>query len=136
MWKEYSIGFIKRNKASGLSVFVAAFISALFLSLLCCLFFQFWCYERERIVLDEGDWQGRIMGNFDGNVVSTIRNFANVEKAVINEGLSDNKNIVIDIYFQNMRTIYRDMPVIAEKLELTDDAVSYHELLLSRYLIH
>lgn len=136
MWKEYSIGFIKGNKASGLSVIVAAFISALFLSLLCCLFFQFWCYEIERIVLDEGDWQGRIMGNFDGDVVSAIRNFANVEKAVINEDLSENQNIVIDIYFQNMRTIYRDMPVIAEKLELPDDAVSYHELLLSRYLIH
>lgn len=34
MWKDYSVGFIKKNKASSLSVVVAAFISALFLSLL------------------------------------------------------------------------------------------------------
>ena len=135
MWKDYSVGFIKRNKASSLSVIAAAFISALFLSLLCCMFFNFWRYEIEQITLEEGDWQGRISGTFDEDVVSVIENFANVEKAEINEDLSDS-GIVIDIYFQNMRTIYRDMPLIAEKLEIPDNAVSYHELLLSRYLIH
>lgn len=136
MWKDYSVGFIKKNKASSLSVVVAAFISALFLSLLCCLFFNFWSYEIERIALEEGDWQGRITGIFDGDDISVIQNFANVEKAEINEELSDNQNTVIDVYFQNMRTIYHDMPLIAKKLEVPDNAVSYHELLLSRYLIH
>lgn len=136
MWIDYSVGFIKKNKASSLSVIVAAFISSLFLSLLCCLFFNFWRYEIEQIALDEGDWQGRIMGTFDGDVISAIENFANVEKAEIDEALSDNQNIVIDIYFQNMRTIYRDMPFIAKKLGIPDNAVTYHELLLSRYLIH
>ena len=38
MWKDYSIGFIKKNRASSVSVLVAAFISALFLSLLCVCF--------------------------------------------------------------------------------------------------
>ena len=32
MWKDYSIGFIKKNRASSVSVLVAAFISALYLS--------------------------------------------------------------------------------------------------------
>ncbi len=136
MWKDYSVGFVKKNKASSLSVVIAAFISALFLSLLCCLFFNFWSYEIERIALEEGDWQGRITGIFDGDDISVIQKFANVEKAEINEDLSDNQNTVIDVYFQNMRTIYHDMPLIAEKLEVSDNAVSYHELLLSRYLIH
>lgn len=45
MWKDYSIGFIKKNRASSVSVLVAAFISALFLSLLCGLFYNFWNYE-------------------------------------------------------------------------------------------
>ena len=40
MWKDYSIGFIKKNRASSVSVLVAAFISALFLSLLCGLFYN------------------------------------------------------------------------------------------------
>lgn len=136
MWKDYSAEFIRRNKASGLSVIAAAFISALFLSLLCCLFFNLWRYEMERIVLEEGDWQGRITGIFDEDDIFVIQNFANVEKAEINEELSDNQNIVIDVYFRNMRSIYRDMPLIAEKLEVPEHAVAYHDLLLSRYLIH
>ena len=57
MWKDYSIGFIKKNRASSVSVMVAAFISALFLSLLCGLFYNFWNYEIESVVLEEGNWQ-------------------------------------------------------------------------------
>ena len=49
MWKDYSIGFIKKNRASSVSVLVAAFISALFLSLLCGLFYNFWNYEIESV---------------------------------------------------------------------------------------
>ena len=64
MWKEYSIGFIKGNRASSISVLAAAFISALFLSLLCGLFYNFWNYEIEAVVLEEGDWQGRVSGTF------------------------------------------------------------------------
>ncbi len=47
MWKDYSIGFIKKNRASSVSVLVAAFISALFLSLLCSFFYNFWNYDIE-----------------------------------------------------------------------------------------
>lgn len=72
MWKDYSIGFIKRNRASSLSVLVAAFISALFLSLLCGLFYNFWNYEIESIVLEEGNWQARITGTFEEDAVSDI----------------------------------------------------------------
>lgn len=136
MWKDYSVGFIRKNRASSLSVIVAAFISALFLSLLCSLFFNFWHYEIEKIALEEGSWQGRITGTFDEDEVLAIENFANVEKAEINEELSDGQSVVIDIYFQNMRTIYQDMPLIAVQLGIEDSAVSYHELLLSRSFIH
>lgn len=136
MWKDYSTGFLKKNRASSLSVVIASFISALFLSLLCCLFFNFRNYEMEQIVLEEGDWQGRITGTFDEDDISVIQNFANVKKAGINQDLSDHQNTVVDIYFQNMGTIYHDMPLIAKKLEVPDHAVSYHDLLLSKYLIH
>ncbi len=47
MWKDYSIGYIKMNRASSISVLAAAFISALFLSLLCGLFYNLWNYELE-----------------------------------------------------------------------------------------
>lgn len=136
MWKDYSAGFIRRNRASGISIMVAAFISALFLSLLCSLSYNFWTYEVERIVLEEGNWQGRITGEIDVDDLAVIERFANVQNAVINEELSEGQMVVVDICFRNMRTIYQDMPTILKKLELDSSAVSYHELLLSRYMIH
>lgn len=136
MWKDYSIGFIKKNRASSISVLVAAFISALFLSLLCCLFYNYWNYEIESILLEEGNWQGRIRGEIDENQIHNIEKYANVKTVEINEELSNEQNVVIDICFDNMRTIYRDMPLVAEKLGVSDSAVSYHEELLSNYLIY
>lgn len=136
MWKDYSVSFIKKNKASSISIMAAALISALFLSLLCSLFYNFWTYEIESIVIEEGDWQGRITGDFSEDDLNTMRNFANVESAAVNEELSGEQETVVDICFQNPRTIFRDMPLITEKLGLEEDAAEYHLLLLSRYLIH
>lgn len=136
MWKDYSIGFIKKNRASSLSVLVAAFVSALFLSLLCGLFYNFGNYEIESVILEEGNWQGRITGTFDDNVVSGVENFANVKTASINKELSDGQTLVIDICFNNMRTVYQDMSLIAQQLGIPDSSVSYHESLLSTYFVH
>lgn len=79
MWKDFSAGFIKKNKASSISIVTAAFISALFLSLICSLFYNFWIYEIEQITIDEGSWQGRISG-IDESDLSIIKNFSNVKK--------------------------------------------------------
>ena len=136
MWKEYSIGFIKRNRASSISVLAAAFISALFLSLLCGLFYNFWNYEIEAVVLEEGDWQGRVSGTFGEDAVSEIENFANVKTAAVNGELSDGQTLVIDVWFDSMGTVYRDMPLIARELGVPEASVSYHESLLSNYFIH
>lgn len=136
MWKDYSVGFIRNNRASSISIMVAAFISSLFLSFLCSMFYNVWVYEVEKIVLEEGDWQGRLTGVTDAGDLLTIENFANVEKAVVNEALSGEQGIVADIYFHNVRTVYKDMPMIAKRLGLDEKAVSCHALLLSRYLIH
>ena len=136
MWKEYSIGFIKGNRASSISVLAAAFISALFLSLLCGLFYNFWNYEIEAVVLEEGDWQGRVSGTFGEDAVSEIENFANVKTAAVNGELSDGQTLVIDVWFDSMGTVYRDMPLIARELGVPEASVSYHESLLSNYFIH
>jgi putative ABC transport system permease protein len=93
--------------------------------------------------LEEGDWQGRIvcetLGSDDlseDNILSLICQFANVEKAVVNEKLSKKEGTVADVYFKNARTIYRDMPLIAAQLGLNKDSIQYNSLLLSRYFIH
>lgn len=103
MWKDYSSGFIKNNKASSLSIMAAALIAALFLSFLCTLFYNFWMDETARIILEDGDWDGRITGEISELQLSTIKSFANVEKAVINNALSGAKGTIVDIYFYNRR---------------------------------
>ena len=135
MWKDYSAGYIKNNRASSISVMIAAFISALLLSLLCSLFYNLWVYEIERIKVEEGDWQGRIIGEINVEDLDLIQNYANVEKAVINEELSGEQGIVADIYFKKPGSILTDMPRIAEIIGASADAVTYHYALLNMYLI-
>ena len=136
MWKDYSLGFIKNNRASSISIMVAAFISSLFLSFLCTIFYNFWVYEVEKIVIEEGDWQGRITGEIDEEELLVIRSFANVERAAVNGELSGDRKTVVDLYFEDARSIYRDMPLITERLGLEAEAGTCNTLLLSRYLIH
>ena len=143
MWKDYSKSYIKNNRASSISIIAAALVATMFLSLLCSIAYNFWTYDVEQIILEEGDWQGRIvcetLGSDDlseDNILSLICQFANVEKAVVNEKLSKKEGIVADVYFKNARTIYRDMPLIAAQLGLNKDSIQYNSLLLSRYFIH
>lgn len=125
-----------KNSPSNLSVIAASFISTLFLSLLCSLSFNLWVYEIKETVLEEGDWQGRITGEINEKELSLIECFANVERAVVNQDLSGGQTLTVDIYFRNMRAIYEELPLIAERLGLEDSAIAYHETLLSDYLIH
>lgn len=137
MWKDYSKSYIKNNRTASVSIMAAALTAAMFLSLLCGIAYNFWIYEVEKITLEEGGWQGRIVcDGFDADDLAVIGLFANVEKAVINEALSRGDETVVDIYFQNAQNIYRDMPLILEQLGLESASIQYNELLLSRYFIH
>ena len=143
MWKEYSKSYIKNNRASSISIMAAALVATMFLSFICSIAYNFWAYDVEKIVLEEGGWQGRIICEAldaddlsEDNLLSLVGQFANVEKAVPGGELSQKGKIAADIYFKNVRTIYRDMPLIASQLGLTKDSIQYNELLLSRYFIH
>ncbi len=137
MWKDYSKSYIKNNRASSISIMAAVLVATMFLSLLCSIAYNFWAYDVEQTILEEGDWQGRIVcESLSSDDLSMICQFANVEKAVINEELSQKGKVVADVYFKNARTIYSDMPLIAAQLELNKDSIHYNSLLLSRYFIH
>ncbi len=137
MWKDYSKSYIKNNCASSISIMAAAFVATMFLSLLCSIAYNFWAYDVEQTILEEGDWQGRIVcESLSSDDLSMICQFANVEKAVVNEELSQKEKVVADVYFKNARTIYSDMPLIAAQLGLNKDSIQYNSLLLSRYFIH
>ena len=137
MWKDYSKSYIKNNRASSISIMAAALVATMFLSLLCSIAYNFWAYDVEQIILEEGDWQGRIVcESLSSDDLSMICQFANVEKTVVNEELSQKGKVVADVYFKNARTIYSDMPLIAAQLGLNKDSIQYNSLLLSRYFIH
>lgn len=137
MWKDYSRSYIKNNRASSISIMAAALVAAMFLSCICSIAYNFWVYDVEQIMLEEGDWQGRIVCETLGSDdLSMVCQFANVEKAIASKELSKKKETVVDVYFKNARTIYYDMPLIAEQLGLNKDSIQYNSLLLSRYFIH
>ena len=85
MWKEYSRAYVKNNRASALSVMSSDFISALFLSLRCGLFYNLWKYDVERIKRETGDWESRIAGEMDQGDILWIESFASIREAVVNE---------------------------------------------------
>lgn len=136
MLRAYSISSIKHNRAASISIATATLIAAAFLSLLCCLFYNIWTYEVDAIIREEGGWHGRVTVAEGEGALSAVRAHPNVESAAIHDALSGENGVAIDVTLHNARTAYRDMPAIAALAGVPADSVSYHELLLSRYLIH
>ena len=135
MWKDYSSGYIKNNRSSGMSVMIATFISALLLSLLLGLFYNAWKYEIESIEQEEGGWQSRIVGAFTQEDMEFIKNFANVKDVVISEKGAQIPEPVIDIYFDDMGAVLDDTMQIAGVLGVSSEKVIYNHELLAMYMI-
>ena len=135
MWKDYSSGYIKNNRSSGISVMIAAFISALLLSLLLGLFYNAWKYQIESIEQEEGGWQSRIVGEFSQEDMESIKNFANVKDVVISEKGAQIPEPMIDIYFDDMGAVLDDTMQIAKVLGVSSKNVIYNHELLAMYMI-
>ena len=135
MWKDYSSGYIKNNRSSGMSVMIATFISALLLSLLLGLFYNAWKYEIESIEQEEGGWQSRIVGEFTQEDIESIKNFAHVKDVVVNEKGAQIPGTVIDIYFDSMGSVLDNTLRIAETLGVSAEKVIYNYELLAMYMI-
>ena len=135
MWKDYTAGSLKNNHSSGLSVRIAAFISALLLSLLCGLFYNVWKYEVERIVQEEGGWHSRIYGEFAEEDIKTVKNFANVNDVVVNEKGAGSAEPALDIYFDDIGSVFSDTPRIAQQTGAALEKIAYNYELLAMYLV-
>ena len=133
MWKDYSLSYIKNNRSSGLSVMIAAFISARLLSLLCGLYYNAWKYEVERIRREEGGWQSRMVGEIDTKKIESIRNFANVKDVIVKEGSGEEQEV--DLYFDHMKDALSDTPHMAELMGIPQEKITYNYQLLAMYLI-
>ncbi len=138
MWnfgKDYSLSYIRKNRASSASVMAAALISALLLSLLLSLLYSMWDYEKVRIMAEEGDYHARLVGAFDEEDLELLKSLGNVESAEIKEEESDGENTAVDIRLKNTADIYEEMPEIAELFGIREENVVYNDQLLSLYLV-
>ncbi len=135
MWKDYTADSVRNNRTGSISVMVAAFIAALFLSFLCHLFYDFWLDDIERTKQEEGSWHGRLTGEISQEELEKIRHFANVETAVYAGDLSEDGQLVVEITFYDKRTVWQDMASIRDALGLPETAADYHYQLLSLYFV-
>ena len=135
MWKDYSLSYIRKNRASSYSVLAAALIAAAFLSLLFSLMYSMWDYERTRIVAEEGDYHARLTGRIDEEKLELIRGWANVESAVVRKQGAEGENTVVDIRLKDPSDIYEEMPKIAALAGIPENQTEYHDQLLSLFLV-
>ena len=136
MWRDYVKSYRQNNRAASISIIAAVLVAALFLSMMCTLLYNFWVYDTETIILEEGDWQGRITAPLTEAQRQMIQAYGNVESMRIREDLSDDVNSVVDIYFYHPSTCYFDMQQLTESLGIDREAAVCHDTLLSRYLIN
>ena len=138
MWKEFSRSYLARNPATGRTVAAAALAAAFFLSLVIGLFYNLWVYEVARIIREEGGWQARVTVPADGpapeELLKALTDFANVESAALADPTPEGE-AVIELTFRRRGRIYADLALIRQALDLPEEAVQAHELLLSRYLV-
>ncbi|MDE7311252.1 MAG: ABC transporter permease [Eubacterium sp.] len=142
MWKDYVSGSVKNNRSFGLSVRLSALISALLLSLLCGLFYNTWKYEVERIVLEQGGWHSRVTGDFarqddieDDKKIKAIKDFPSVKDAAVSEKGQKGTETTVDLYFENMASVFSDTPRIAALVGVSPEKTEYHYELLAMYLV-
>lgn len=128
MWKEYSISYIKKNKATSISIMIAALIAALFISMVCSLFYNMWTDEIKRLIENEGDWQARFVMEMSEADIQSIQNYSNVKDVIVSGN-------VTEVYFEDFSTIYADMPQIAKMLNVEENEIEYHNTFLAKYFV-
>ena len=133
MWKDYSLRYIKNNKATSISLMIAALVSSLFLSLVTCIFYNMWVDDINRIKLKEGDWQAKITSEISAkerDVINSMENVKSVRAVYTEQGLETH------VYFYHLRSIYQDMPKVAKIIPVNLSDVQFHDTLLSEYFIY
>lgn len=124
-----------RNRTGGAGVRVAAFVSALLLSLLVGLLYNAWKYEVERITMEEGSWQSRFEGEFDADVLAVIRSDARVKEVAVREGDAQGRGAGVEITFDRMGCALSATQRIAARAGVPADRIAYNRELLAMYMI-
>lgn len=134
LWKEYSLSYVKNNKASTISILTAAFVASVLLSFLCGIFYNIWVDDIHLIKQKEGEWHAKITADLSEEEVKLIEGHPDVERVVIEDNEKNTK--VALLYFYHARQVYEKLPVIANQLGLDNTVViEYHDKLLARYFV-
>lgn len=133
-WKDYSIDYVKRNKATSISVLAAAFITSLLLSLLCGVFYNIWKDDIQLIRGKEGGWHGKIKAALSAEDIARIRNHPEIKEVDIAEGKETG---AVLLTFYHVRQVYKRLPEIAEQIGIRGTSqIEYHDSLLARYFVY
>ena len=123
------------SRGFGASIRTAAFIAALFLSLLCSTLYNMWNYDVVRYQTEEGNYHARLTGKIGEEELERIQSYANVERAWVNEEESAGDETAVDILLKDVSKAYEDLPRIAALAGLREEDISYHENLLNYYFV-
>ena len=96
------------------------------------MFYNFWQDEIHGIILEEGDWQARIIGEISKEDLALINNFSNVEKAVINADLSEVQETVVISIFTMPEEFFRICP----PLQMSWEWRKMQPLILSAFFMY
>lgn len=140
MAKLFFFGGLTQSRSARRTIAASALAAAFFLSLAGSLFYNLWAYEIERILQQEGGWQGRVTVEQRGaaldETMDALDRFANVETVTLNADLSEGGVAVIDLTFRDIGDAYTDLDRIRAALDLPEEAVEAHATLLDRYLVN
>lgn len=124
---------LRANRTASLSAAAAALVASLFLSFICCAFYNLWLDDIARIIREEGDWHARVVCTPE-DALQTVRAFAHVASAQPYETASGERGV--SIRFEPVSRAYEELSLIVSRLGLPPDSASAHETLLSRYLVY
>lgn len=75
MWNIYSKSYLKHNRTVGISIIIAVFISSFFISSVCCIFYNLWTDNIQRIVDKEGDWHVKITAQISPEQLQALKQY-------------------------------------------------------------
>ena len=137
MWKAYAGSAVRNNRAAAAAIVVAVFIAATLISTITAIFYNLWTDNIRRIVLEEGDWQGRLISAFTEEDARRAEETPGVAQAVLEEAGPGRQAMLIR--FENPRAVYSELPLLAESFGLSsadETRVQYHTELLIQYYIY
>lgn len=138
MWRLFSLDYIRRNRAACISIAVTALIASFLISAISGIFYNMWEDENRLIAAEEGDWQGRLRGDLNGEALAVAESFDNVSRAEVAAD-QESGEMVLSLWFENPRSVYRDTEQLARLIGGNGEdgwvSTQYHHKLLNQYLI-